>query len=152
MIADAVRASGQRAILCTGWGGLGGPTLPARILEVRSAPHSLLFPRVSAVVHHGGAGTTAAAARAGVPQIIVPHIGDQYFHAGRVRDLGIGAEPIPRGKLRASRLAAAIREVLSAPKIQARARALAESLREVDGVARAADVLLAGTSAVPGRR
>jgi len=145
MVLDAVRASGRRAIVCAGWAGPDGTDIPPEILAIREAPHALLFPRVAAAVHHGGAGTTAAAARAGVPQVVVPHLGDQFFHGRRVRDLGIGPAPIPRSRLNASRLASAIREALTTPRIQERARSLAENLRKVDGVGAAVEVLLAGT-------
>ncbi|MET0793626.1 MAG: nucleotide disphospho-sugar-binding domain-containing protein, partial [Polyangiaceae bacterium] len=76
-------------------------TLPEAMLSVGALDHARLFPRVDLVVHHGGAGTTATALRAGVPQLIVPHILDQFFHARRIADLGIGPAPVKKQHLRA---------------------------------------------------
>ena len=134
LITEAARAAGQRAIVCAGWSGLGGAEPGPGFFAIAQAPHGLLFPRVAAVVHHGGAGTTAAALRAGAPQILIPHLGDQFFHARRVRELGVGPEPIPRGKLTALRLAAAIDEALKT-EVRQRAQELAGRLRARDGVA-----------------
>jgi vancomycin aglycone glucosyltransferase len=90
----AARALGRGAIVAGGWGGLDrGVTPAADVLAVGALPHHAVFPRVAAVVHHGGAGTTTAAARAGVPQVILPHILDQFYWAHRVEQLGLG----PRG-------------------------------------------------------
>jgi len=76
-------------------------TLPDAVLSVGALDHARLFPRVDLVVHHGGAGTTATALRAGIPQLIVPHIVDQFFHARRIAELGIGPEPVKKQQLRA---------------------------------------------------
>jgi sterol 3beta-glucosyltransferase len=73
-----------------------------------SAPHSWLFPRMAAVIHHGGAGTTAAGLRAGVPSIIIPHSNDQFAWGRRVYELGVGSKPIRRKDLTSERLSAAI--------------------------------------------
>jgi len=141
LIAGAVRASGRRAVLGAGWAGLDAVFLPQEIMVIRDTPHALLFPHIVVAVHHGGAGTTATALRAGVPQIVVPHLGDQFFHGRRIRDLGVGPEPIPRGKLTVRRLGTAIREALE-PALVTRARALAGELRDIDGVAATTDSLL----------
>ncbi|MCA9914004.1 MAG: glycosyltransferase family 1 protein, partial [Anaerolineae bacterium] len=105
---EALRRSGQRGILASGWGGLGTADLPDTVYGLKSAPHSWLFPRMRAVVHHGGAGTTAAGLRAGVPSILVPFFGDQPFWGRRVAQLGVGTQPVPRKKLTAENLAQAI--------------------------------------------
>jgi len=144
IILDAIRLSGQRAILCAGWADLALPSASAMVLMIREAPHALLFPRVAVVVYHGGAGTTAAALRAGVPQIVVPHLGDQFFHARRVYELGIGPKPIPRSKLNARRLAEAINAVLGMPEMRRKAEALADEVRRIDGVALTIEALLTG--------
>lgn len=146
MVHDAVRATGRRAILCGGWAGLGGLELTSEVLGIDEAPHVMLFPRVAVVVHHGGAGTTAAALRAGVPQVVIAHLGDQFYHGQRVQQLGIG-RCIPRHRLSESRLAAAIREVLAEPGINARARDIADQLREDDGVGGTIDALLSSRDA-----
>ncbi|MBZ0276030.1 MAG: glycosyltransferase, partial [Anaerolineae bacterium] len=84
ILLEALRQSGQRGLLLTGWGGISQRDLPDNVLMIDSAPHSWLFPRMAAVVHHGGAGTTAAGLRAGVPSLIIPHFGDQMFWGARV--------------------------------------------------------------------
>jgi len=85
---EALRISGQRGVLSSGWGGLKTDDLPETVFAISSIPHSWLFPRMRAVVHHGGAGTTAAGLRAGVPSILVPFFGDQPFWGRRVAQLG----------------------------------------------------------------
>lgn len=134
---EALRLSGQRGILATGWGGMKAAELPAHVHVVSSVPHSWLFERMTAVVHHGGAGTTAAALRAGVPSVITPFMGDQPFWGKRVADLGVGTLPIPRKKLSAEGLADAITEAVSDSAMRQRAKALAEKIRGEDGVGNA---------------
>ena len=87
--------------------------IPEDIFILESAPHSWLFPRMAAVVHHGGAGTTAAGLRAGVPSVIIPHGNDQFAWGRRVYELGVGSKPIPRKNLTAEKLADAIKFALS---------------------------------------
>jgi UDP:flavonoid glycosyltransferase YjiC (YdhE family) len=94
---------------------------------------------VAAVVHHGGAGTTAAGLRAGVPTVVVPFFLDQFFWGRRVFALGVGPRPIPRKRLNADALAAAIRTAATDPGMRTRAAALAARIRAEDGVARAVD-------------
>lgn len=145
LVTDAVHGMGRRVILCGGWAGFGKIELSPEVLRIDDAPHALLLPRVAVVVHHGGAGTTAAALRAGVPQVVVSHLGDQFFHGQRVRDLGVGV-CVSRARLNESRLAAALREVLTEPGVTARARGLADSLRDTDGVGDTVEALLRGVS------
>lgn len=97
---------------------------------VDSSPHHLLFRRVAAVVHHGGAGTTHAAARAGVPQVIVPHIVDQYYWAERVRALGIGPAPLRRGALSVKTLIEAIEACRPGSAVQRAAADLGQQVAE----------------------
>jgi len=78
VVLEAVARAGVRAVLSRGWAGLGGVPLPSEVMEIGPVSHASLFARVAAVVHHGGAGTTTTAARAGAPQILVPHILDQF--------------------------------------------------------------------------
>jgi UDP:flavonoid glycosyltransferase YjiC (YdhE family) len=135
LMVEAVRLSNQRAILAAGWSGLGEETtLPDTIYRLDSAPHDWLFPRMSAVVHHGGAGTTAAAFYAGTPQIIVPHMADQPFWGRKVHALGVGPKPIPRPNLTAQGLAAAINEAASSPDIKSRAEKLGAVIRSERGL------------------
>ena len=133
---DALQKTGQRGLIATGWGGLDVDALPETIFKIEAAPHDWLFERVAAVVHHGGAGTTAAGLRAGKPTVICPFMGDQPFWGRRVIELGVGAGPIPQKKLNAENLAEAIQTVTSDKQIQARAAALGEKIRAEDGVAK----------------
>ena len=110
---EALAQSGQRGIFGLGWGGISAKNLPSNVYKMESVPHDWLFPQMAAVVHHGGAGTTAAGLRAGIPSVIVPFFGDQQFWAGRVRDLGVGPPPVPKKKLTADRLSQAIRVAVS---------------------------------------
>ncbi len=121
---EALERSGQRGILASGWGGISLSNLPQNVHLISSIPHTWLFERMSAVVHHGGAGTTAAGLRAGVPSIIIPFMGDQPFWGKRVADLGVGPMPIPRKKLTSQRLAEAIREAVSNHVMRERASVL----------------------------
>ncbi|HEY8211134.1 MAG TPA: glycosyltransferase [Myxococcaceae bacterium] len=109
------------------------------VLVVSEAPHAALFPRMRAVVHHGGAGTTATAARAGVPQVVVPHMLDQHYWASRVTELGLGPRPIPRRALSGKRLAEAL-AFATRPPVRRRAAGFASELRD-DGVQRALEHL-----------
>jgi UDP:flavonoid glycosyltransferase YjiC (YdhE family) len=136
-IFDAVRRTSKRAIILTGWAGLGADDVPEGVYILKYAPHSWLFPQMSAVVHHGGSGTTASGLRAGLPTVVVPHQGDQGFWGRRVQELGVGTVPIPRKKLTADNLAAAIRAATTDRDLEANARALGEKIRAEDSLAEA---------------
>lgn len=133
----ALSISGQRGVLASGWGGLSQADLPDTVHMLSSVPHSWLFPRMTAVVHHGGAGTTAAGLRAGVPSIIVPFFGDQPFWGQRVADLGVGPQPIPKKSLTAEKLAGAINQAVTDSQMRQRAADLGEKIRAEDGVMQA---------------
>jgi UDP:flavonoid glycosyltransferase YjiC (YdhE family) len=137
LVLQAIAQTRQRAILMAGWGGLRREDLPENVFMVDSVPHQWLFPRVVAVVHHGGAGTTAAGLRAGVPSIITPFFGDQSFWGNRVAQLGVGPEPIPRRRLTADALAHAIQRAVSDQTMRQRAAALGTRIQAENGVARA---------------
>lgn len=124
IILEALRKTGQRALLHSGWAELGRRGLPDQVYALDYAPHSWLFPRVAASVHHAGAGTTAAALRAGIPSVPVPHSGDQPFWARRAHKLGTATTPIPRSKLNARDLASRIDVALENPKLKGRAERL----------------------------
>jgi sterol 3beta-glucosyltransferase len=119
------------------WGGLRPPTMPANMVTVDWAPLNWLFSRMSAVVHHGGAGTTAEGLRAGAPTVVVPFFYDQFLWARRVFELGAGPRPIPRKRLDAESLAQAIPLATSDPEMRPRAAAVGAKIRAEDGVARA---------------
>ncbi|MFQ5416477.1 MAG: glycosyltransferase [Myxococcota bacterium] len=125
---DAIAQIGCRALISKGWAGLGGSPLPHGVLAIDPVSHASLFPRVAAVVHHGGAGTTHAAARAGVPQIVIPHVLDQFYFGRRVFALGIGPRPIPRRQLTPEQLADTVRATLDNELATERARDLRERL------------------------
>lgn len=133
VIVDGVQQSGRRAVLLSGWAGIGGTDLPKSVHLLKYAPHAWLFSRVAAVVHHGGAGTTAAGLRAGVPGFIAYVGADQPFWGQRVHDLGVGPKPIARAKLTADRLAAALVQMTSDRSMQERAAALGQKIRAEDG-------------------
>jgi UDP:flavonoid glycosyltransferase YjiC (YdhE family) len=139
----ALQQTGQRGILSTGWGGLKQEmlNLPDDVLVVDQAPHDWLFPRMAAVVHHGGAGTTAAGLRAGVPTITVPFFFDQPFWGQQVARLGAGPPPIPHKRITAANLAAAIHRAVTDERMQARAAELGRRIRAEDGVAMAVQCL-----------
>jgi len=118
VLVEAARALGLRSILSRGWADLEPPDPGPDCLLVDDIAHEALFPRVAAIVHHGGAGTTSAAARAGRPQVVVPHLYDQPYWAHRVQQLGIGVSGPSRGELSATMLAAALRECMSSGIIQ----------------------------------
>lgn len=141
IIVRAVAQSGQRAILQSGWAGLGETNLPPNIYLIDAAPHNWLFPRVSMVVHHGGAGTTAESIRAGVPMIVVPHMADQPFWGARAAALGVGPRPIPRNKLSAGKLAAAILQAKSDTSMRNRATELGSRVRGEDGTGKAVELM-----------
>ncbi|GAA0526608.1 glycosyltransferase [Paractinoplanes ferrugineus] len=141
VVVEALRVAGVRGVLATGWGGLQEvPSLPDVFVSGEVA-HETVFPRVAAVVHHGGAGTTAAAVRAGVPQVVCPFVGDQPFWGARMQQLGVAPAAVAQRELTVSALAAAIRQAVSDPVISDAARRLGERVRAENGVATAVDLL-----------
>lgn len=131
---EAIRLTKVRAIISKGWGGLGGSlieTLP-NFFMLENCPHDWLFPRVSCVVHHEGAGTTAAGLAASKPTVIVPFFGDQPFWGEMVARLGAGPRAIPAKLLTASSLAAAITAALQ-PVTLENARILGRRLEKERG-------------------
>lgn len=141
LIMRALELSGQRGVLLTGWGGLTRLPAPPNILFVENVPHNWLFPRMAAVMHHGGAGTTGAGLRAGVPNLITPFAGDQTSWAERVAQLGVGPRLPGIQSLTAEKLAAIIQAAVSNITIRARAAALGEKIRAENGVARAVEII-----------
>jgi sterol 3beta-glucosyltransferase len=135
MIIEAVRRTGRRAIILTGWAGLGAGDVPEDVYILKYASHSWLFPKMSAIIHHGGSGTTASGLRAGVPTVVVPHQGDQGFWGRAVERLGVGTAPIPRKKLTVDNLVTAIMEATTNRTMRANARALGEKVHAEDGLA-----------------
>jgi sterol 3beta-glucosyltransferase len=133
-IVAALTQTGQRAVIGAGWSGLSSNALPESCLLIPGAPFHLLFPKVAAAIHHGGAGTTAAAARAGIPQGIVPHFADQYFWGERIARCGLGPASLPVEKLTLARLAGMIRALVSTPSMKQAAEQLARGLDPEHGL------------------
>ena len=141
IVFNALRRCGLRGVLATGWGGLTPAQLPPDMLMLDWVPHDWLFPRTAAVIHHGGAGTTATGLRHGVPQVVVPFFGDQHFWGQRVHELAVGPRPVPRRRLTADRLAAALRVAATDPAVRARAAEVSRRIRTEDGVSTAVRAL-----------
>ena len=142
IIIGSLEKSGKRGIIC-GMGKI--DNLPKNVISVDSIPHSWLFERVSAVCHHGGAGTTAAGFKAGVPSIIIPFANDQFAWAHRAYDLGVGSKPIPRKKLNSHNLAEAINFALQ-DDIVSNAKTLAKNIATENGALDCAKVIVASLS------
>jgi len=139
---DAIRSVGARAIVAGGWARLDAHvSADDDLLVVSQLPHLALLPRVAAVVHHGGAGTTTAAARAGRPQVVLPHILDQFYFAHRVERLGIGPRALPVPLVTADILAERIDRAINDPRIASRAAVLGEAALQRNGVDAAVELL-----------
>ncbi|TPX36240.1 undecaprenyldiphospho-muramoylpentapeptide beta-N-acetylglucosaminyltransferase [Synchytrium microbalum] len=150
IIIEAVKKSGVKAILSKGWsarpveGKVGSPTkggeevYPDCIYPVSSVPHDWLFPQLAGVVHHGGAGTAAAGLRAGVPTLIKPFFGDQFFWADRLTELGVG---VSIRKLTVDKLAEALITITTDTKMAEKAKVLGAKIRREDGVGRAVEYI-----------
>jgi sterol 3beta-glucosyltransferase len=130
---EALGRHGLRLVLQRGWAGLGDGDLPKWAMAVGEVPHGWLLPRMAAVIHHGGAGTTAAALRAGVPSLTVPFTADQPFWGRRAHRLGVGPPPIPARVCTAEALAAAL-PALADPGVIRRAAIVGAALRAESGV------------------
>lgn len=141
LVLDALARSGQRGLLASGWGGLEAQDIPDSVFVIDQAPHDWLFERVAAVVHHGGAGTTAAGLRAGRPTLICPFFGDQPFWGRRVAELGVGPRPIAQKALTTDTLADALRVIATDAGMRQRADDLGARIRAEDGTGRAADLI-----------
>ncbi len=136
----ALGKAGRRGVLASGWAKLGGD-LPDTILSVDYVPYTWLFPRMAAMIHHGGSGTTGLALRSGVPSMVVPFAADQPYWGERTRALGVGVAPIRMQALTVDHLAAAITELTTDTGIKARAAALGAALRQEDGLGAALGII-----------
>ncbi len=139
LTAEALGRAGLRGILVSDHGGTDAG-LPENVVRISGGvPYDWLFPRVSVAVHHGGAGTTAEALRAGTPSVVVPLVPDQEFWGWRVHALGAGPAPIPHKKLTAEKLSGAILQAATDPGIHRRCNLLGSKVAAEDGVARAVE-------------
>jgi len=143
MLLKAVRAAGCRALVYTSDPTMVGQHLAPDVLTVGTLPHGLLFPRAALAVHHGGAGTSARAARAGIPQVILPHALDQFPWSARIAERGLGPKPILKHRPTARILADRIRKALGDAGVRGRAVSLARKLAGRDGAAQVAEILIA---------
>lgn len=132
-VLEAARKAGVRVLLSEGWSGLGlGGELGDSAFAVGPVSHGRLFPRLAGAVHHGGAGTTAASVRAGIPQLVVPHAVDQFMFGHHVHEQGLGPRPIPKRALSVDRLAEGLRALASDEVIRERARVTAARVQGRD--------------------
>lgn len=143
IVLKALELSKQRAVLLTGWGGLDTSKLPATVYPINHVSHQWLMPRMAAIVHHGGAGTTGAALQSGKPSMVVAFGADQPFWGKRTAELGVGASPLLFKKLNAEKLAASIRQMVTDKTMQQAAAQLGSRLQQEDGLARAVEIITA---------
>jgi sterol 3beta-glucosyltransferase len=143
VVLQALRQTGQRAVLQAGWAGIGQTELPDSVYRLDYAPYSWLFPQMAAVIHHGGSGTTGFGFWAGVPTILTPFLFDQFYWGRRIEALGVGPKAIPHKKLTAVNLAAAIETAVSNPNMRQRAAELGKRMQQENGVATAVNLIKA---------
>jgi UDP:flavonoid glycosyltransferase YjiC (YdhE family) len=141
IVLDTLQKIGRRAILHIGWGGLGQQHLPANVHMIEYAPYEWLFPKMSAIVHHGGSGTTGFALRAGIPSLIVPFAFDQFYWGKRIFTLGVGPKPLPHKSLSVDRLGSVLDAVLNDSQMRKRASKLGGIIRKEDGVGAAVRII-----------
>ncbi|KAJ6280307.1 glycosyltransferase [Bipolaris maydis] len=132
LIFEAIKLAGVRAIVSKGWGGIGTGKAPENVYMIGNCPHDWLFQHVSCVVHHGGAGTTAAGIALGKPTVIVPFFGDQPFWGQMVAKAGAGPKPIPYRQLTPEGLAESIKFALR-PEVNIAVKKMAACIAEEDG-------------------
>ncbi len=125
--------AGRRALFYPGWSGIDPKALPDNFLVIGATPHDWLFPRTAAVIHHGGSGTSHSAARAGVPSIVTPFAGDQFFWAERLRLAGVAPAAVDGRRPKAEAFASTLDFAVD-PRVRNRARALGEAMRAENGV------------------
>ncbi|WP_242048548.1 MULTISPECIES: glycosyltransferase [Nostocaceae] len=141
-IVEALKKTHQGGIILSGWGQVGkivNPKDSMRVFVIPDVPHDWLLPQVKAMGHHGGAGTTAAVLKAGIPSIVVPFVADQPMWGEMLMRLGLSPKPIPYKEVSEKTLAAAIEAVLGDEGMQLKAQELGEKIRAEDGVANAVE-------------
>ena len=144
IILEALDIAGKRGIILSGWAGIGNGAvkLPETVYRTDDVYHQWLFPKMAAIVHHGGAGTTASGLYCGVPTIITPFTLDQFGWGGRVHALGAGPAPIPFNELTAGRLASAIIEATTNENIRKRAQELSDIIKRENGLQKTVDIFM----------
>ena len=141
ILIDAIRITDQRAVIQAGWGLLGSEDTEKDIYFTDYVPHNWLFPKGSCVIHHGGAGTTAAVCKAKVPSIVVPHIADQFYWGKRLSNIGVSPKSLPRRNLTAKRLAGRIQQVMNTPAMSEKAESLGTQMASEDGLTTAVNLI-----------
>jgi sterol 3beta-glucosyltransferase len=141
IVVDALDQAEMRGILISGWGGLKGITLPDNVFAINNVPYDWLLPRITAMVHHGGSGSAAAALRSGVPSFAVPFGYEQGLWGRQIAKLGVGLDPITPDKLTVSKLAKAICRIAEDQTIRRRAAELGEIIRAEDGIGNAVRII-----------
>lgn len=137
LLVDTARVLGRRAIIQAPWDKLGDVVVTDHVYRLTRAPHARILPRCAALVHHGGAGTTQSACLAGIPCVVLPYVGDQWFWGERLRSRGMAPRPLRRFSATPKKLAARIQEVLDTPSMTQRAAETGALLAREDGVGRA---------------
>lgn len=141
IVIKAAKALGLRLVVAKFWDDPVPFTTSEGLLFIKQYPHLYLFPRMAVIIHHGGAGTTATSARSGAPQIVVPHVLDQYYWGNKVYQARLGPKPIPRSALSVSKLTQALATCLTDPKIQETAEKASENIQRTDSLKRTMDEL-----------
>lgn len=141
VVAEAIDRANVSAVMVGGSGGLSMSSGNGNIFSLRDAPYDWLFPRMSAIVHHGGSGTSSLALAAGRPQVVCPAVYGQPFNAGQMHRIGVAAKPIPQRELTAKNLAEAIKRSISDETISACAKRISHRVRSESGVSKAVNVL-----------
>jgi sterol 3beta-glucosyltransferase len=146
VVVRSIRRLGLRAIVAKGWGAMAGASSSSDILVVDDVPHEWLFPRVAAVVCHGGSGTVSAALRAGTPSVVVPYLADQPFWGWALERLGVAPRMVPRWSLSARKLTTALKQATADDAMRSRAKEVSRIVQTEEGVQRAMDVIEAWLS------
>jgi UDP:flavonoid glycosyltransferase YjiC (YdhE family) len=141
ILLEAVKRTERRAIIHAGWENLGLDESPEDIFFVGYVPYRFLFRQVCCVVHHGGAGTTASVCRAGVPSVVVPHLGDQSYWGNALGKLGVAPKILYRQDMTAKRLANRIDEAIGSKTMAENARRLGQQINTEDGLATAVELI-----------
>ena len=141
LVLEAARLADQRLILQSGWAGLGQHALPATALALAYAPYRWLFPKLAAVVHHGGSGTTGFSFWAGIPTILTPFLFDQFYWGQRIEALGVGPAPIPQRQLTAEKLAGAMKTAVTNHSMRQKAARLGALIRQEEGLKTAVNLI-----------
>lgn len=141
IILEALKQSGQRGVLQTGWGGIGNQMLPDNVFKIDDAPFNWLFPRMGMVIHHGGSGTTSFGLRAGIPSCVISFIFDQFYWGERIAELGVGLKPIHYANLTVERLKETIILGVRDSRLRQKASELGQIIRAENGIETASKII-----------